>query len=63
MASIRPNPYQPRERFDEEQLNELTESIREVGILQPVLVRPVGARTAPAIDCWRICEVVLVGAP
>jgi len=41
-ASIRPNPYQPRERFDEEQLNELTESIREVGILQPVLVRPVG---------------------
>ena len=41
-ASIRPNPYQPRERFDEELLNELTESIREVGILQPVLVRPVG---------------------
>ena len=41
-ASIRPNQYQPRERFDEEQLNELTESIREVGILQPVLVRPVG---------------------
>jgi ParB family chromosome partitioning protein len=41
-ASIRPNPYQPRERFDEELLSELTESIREVGILQPVLVRPVG---------------------
>jgi ParB family chromosome partitioning protein len=41
-ASVRPNPYQPRERFDEEQLNELTESIREVGILQPVLVRPIG---------------------
>jgi ParB family chromosome partitioning protein len=41
-ASVRPNPYQPRERFDEELLNELTESIREVGILQPVLVRPVG---------------------
>ena len=41
-ASIRPNPYQPREHFDEEQLTELTESIREVGILQPVLVRPVG---------------------
>jgi len=41
-ASIRPNPFQPRERFDEEQLNELTESIREVGMLQPVLVRPIG---------------------
>ena len=42
VASIRPNQYQPRERFDEELLNELTESIREVGILQPVLVRPMG---------------------
>jgi ParB family chromosome partitioning protein len=41
-AAIRPNRYQPREHFDEELLNELTESIREVGILQPVLVRPVG---------------------
>jgi len=42
VASIRPNQYQPRERFDEEMLHSLTESIREVGILQPVLVRPMG---------------------
>ena len=42
VASIRPNQYQPRERFDEELLNELTESMREVGLLQPVLVRPIG---------------------
>jgi ParB family chromosome partitioning protein len=42
VAAIRPNQYQPRERFDEELLNELTESIREVGVLQPVLVRPMG---------------------
>ncbi len=42
VASIRPNQYQPREQFDEEQLQSLTESIREVGILQPVLVRPMG---------------------
>ena len=42
VASIRPNQYQPRERFDEELLQALTESIREVGILQPVLVRPMG---------------------
>lgn len=41
-AAIRPNRYQPREHFDEELLNELTESIREVGVLQPILVRPVG---------------------
>src|SRR5207342_3368557 len=38
-SAIRPNPYQPRERFDEEELASLAESIREVGILQPVLVR------------------------
>jgi ParB family chromosome partitioning protein len=42
VSSIRPNQYQPRERFDEEQLSSLTESIREVGILQPILVRPMG---------------------
>ena len=41
-AAVRPNRYQPREHFDEELLNELTESIREVGVLQPVLVRPAG---------------------
>ena len=37
---IRPNPYQPREQFDEETLSRLADSIREVGLLQPVLVRP-----------------------
>jgi ParB family chromosome partitioning protein len=40
VASIRPNPYQPRSHFDEEALAVLAESIREVGVLQPVLVRP-----------------------
>jgi ParB family transcriptional regulator, chromosome partitioning protein len=39
VAQIRPNPYQPREHFDEEELGSLAESIKEVGILQPVLVR------------------------
>ncbi len=39
IASIRPNPQQPREHFDEEALATLAESIREVGVLQPVLVR------------------------
>ena len=42
IASIRPNPYQPRAHFDEESLGELSDSIREVGLLQPVLVRPAG---------------------
>ena len=36
---IAPNPRQPRERFDDEALADLTASIRELGILQPLLVR------------------------
>ncbi len=39
--SIRPNPHQPRVHFDESSLAELAASIREIGVLQPVLVRPV----------------------
>lgn len=39
---IRDNPYQPRNQFNEEKLNELVESIKERGILQPILLRPVG---------------------
>ncbi len=40
VSTIRPNRYQPREHFGEEQLSALADSIREVGVLQPVLVRP-----------------------
>ena len=36
---IRPNPFQPREDFDEESINELAQSIREKGVIQPLLVR------------------------
>jgi ParB family chromosome partitioning protein len=39
---IRPNPRQPRQVFDEEAMAELVASIREVGLLQPVVVRAVG---------------------
>jgi ParB family chromosome partitioning protein len=42
VASIEPNRMQPREHFDEETLASLAASIREVGILQPVLVRSTG---------------------
>lgn len=45
IESISPNPRQPRQRFDEESLAELAASIRESGLLQPVVVRRVdGAR-------------------
>lgn len=39
VTSIQPNPHQPRQHFDEEGLASLAESIREVGVLQPILVR------------------------
>ncbi len=40
ISAIDPNPNQPRVHFDEEALGELTASIRAIGLLQPVLVRP-----------------------
>ena len=42
VARIRPNPNQPRVQFDEEALDELSESIRQRGVLQPILLRPEG---------------------
>jgi ParB family chromosome partitioning protein len=41
VSSVRPNPHQPRVAFDEEALASLTASIREMGVLQPILVRRV----------------------
>jgi ParB family chromosome partitioning protein len=42
IGRLRPNPRQPRDHFDEEALASLAASIKELGVLQPVLVRPVG---------------------
>lgn len=42
VASIVPNPYQPRREFDPAALEDLSSSIRAQGVLQPILVRPVG---------------------
>ncbi|GAA4688237.1 ParB/RepB/Spo0J family partition protein [Nocardioides nanhaiensis] len=42
VEQIRPNAVQPREVFDQEAMAELVHSIREVGLLQPVVVRRVG---------------------
>jgi ParB family transcriptional regulator, chromosome partitioning protein len=41
LADITPNPHQPRVHFDEQTLAELTASIQQIGVLQPVLVRAV----------------------
>lgn len=42
VASIRPNPFQPRRHFEGEALADLEASIRENGLLQPLVVRPAG---------------------
>ena len=41
VLSIRPNPKQPRKAFGDDEMAELVHSIREIGILQPVVVRPI----------------------
>jgi ParB family chromosome partitioning protein len=43
--AIEPNPRQPREVFDDEELEGLAASIRDMGLLQPVVVRPTGEDT------------------
>lgn len=42
VEKIQHNPYQPRKRFDEDELKSLTESVRTHGVLQPLVVRQVG---------------------
>jgi ParB family chromosome partitioning protein len=46
IGSIVPNPRQPRQSFDEESLAELEHSIREFGLMQPIVVRPLPAEPA-----------------
>ncbi|MCM8779858.1 MAG: ParB/RepB/Spo0J family partition protein [Candidatus Omnitrophica bacterium] len=42
VEEVRPNPYQPRKIFSQEELEELTQSIKEKGVIQPILVRKSG---------------------
>lgn len=44
VGNVDPNPHQPRSHFDEETLASLAASVREVGVLQPILVRPADGR-------------------
>ena len=45
VTSIRPNPRQPRTVFDEDEMAELVNSIAEIGVLQPIVVREITDRT------------------
>ena len=42
LDDILPNRFQPRIKFDEGKINELAESIKEHGVIQPIIVRPIG---------------------
>jgi ParB family transcriptional regulator, chromosome partitioning protein len=50
VLSIRPNPRQPRTVFDDDDMAELAHSIREIGVLQPVVVRPIPADELDQVD-------------
>ena len=58
VADITPNPHQPRVHFDEESLAELAASITQLGVLQPVLVRPVddGYQLIAGERRWRAAQ-------
>ena len=59
IGAVTPNPRQPRQTFDEDALDELAASIREVGLLQPVVVRKVMPGHYELImgeRRWRACQ-------
>ena len=56
---IKPNPLQPREYFDREKIKELADSIKEVGLLNPIQVRPKdkGYEIIAGERRWKACQV------
>lgn len=64
VGTLVPNPNQPRRDFDQEALNGLAESIKNQGILQPILVRPVAGSKPPRYEIiagerrWRAAQLV-----
>src|SRR5215472_16998718 len=60
LAAVTPNPRQPRQIIDEETLAELATSIEAVGLLQPVVVRQIGANRYELVmgeRRWRACQM------
>lgn len=63
IKQIVPNAAQPRSVFDEEELDELAASIREVGVLQPIVVRSIGTAVEPKYELimgerrWRASQI------
>ncbi|MDD5595732.1 MAG: ParB/RepB/Spo0J family partition protein [Candidatus Omnitrophica bacterium] len=67
-SQIRPNPFQPREDFDPQSIEELAQSIKEKGVIQPLLVRRkgdyyeliAGERRFRAVNSLKINEVPII---
>jgi ParB family chromosome partitioning protein len=59
IAAIVPNPRQPRQVFDEEALAELAHSIREFGLLQPIVVRALSAEPAIGLPSVHRYELIM----
>ncbi len=59
---VQPNPYQPRKDFSEERIQELAESIRAEGLLQPIIVRPSkdGYEIVAGERRWRACRTLRI---
>ncbi|ABY95905.1 MULTISPECIES: ParB/RepB/Spo0J family partition protein [Thermoanaerobacter] len=59
IAYIHPNQYQPRKQFDEDSLKELAESIKQNGVIQPIIVRKVdsGYQIVAGERRWRAAKI------
>jgi ParB/RepB/Spo0J family partition protein len=57
---IKPNPFQPRIFVDEKKMEELAENIKQFGLLQPILVRPIKGKyqIAHGERRWRACKLI-----
>lgn len=60
VSSIMPNPFQPREAIDQNSLEELVQSIKEKGVIQPILVRQKGDRYELIAGERRLCAAKLL---
>ena len=61
MDDIQPNPNQPRRKFDDDSLQELANSIRQIGLVQPITLRDMGDGTYTIIAGerrWKACQRV-----
>lgn len=60
IEEIQPNPYQPRKEFNQEKINELANSIKEHGIIQPLLVRKTnsGFQLIAGERRWRAAQMI-----